>query len=402
MRLILAAALATLAAPLCAEPHQHGNVIFDVPEGWRVGGVDDTGTLTLLSDLPNDECEFCYVYIGTGIDSEMRLDSYLFSQVTRFIDDDETPTREVIMAPNVVKAEGREVALMGQLVDSDMQILFATKLSGRMEIMAFDGGADGEDELREAQTVFQRDIWPMFDTARFVSDGAAPLMPDPVPGPLSGIYWGFSTNWILGFDGMMQMDIDNRFLSFWPDGRFYDGTPPMGTRPYDPAALLQSGDPDWGSYTVDGTTLTLHFVTGEVEEIAVTADGFDDEGRAMSALTLIADGTRISGSTNDFFYTGFMPGTGVVGGLSTNSNVAYRADGTFIHEHSASAAGNFESGGDVTGGYATNSENVTQGTYDIRDGLIILTADGKEYRRHLIYDLGGDITIGETQLEPLP
>ncbi|MBK8440044.1 MAG: hypothetical protein IPL38_11340 [Rhodobacter sp.] len=31
---------------------------------------------------------------------------------------------------------------------------------------------------------------------------------------------------MLGIDGMMQMQIDHRWLTFWPDGLFYDGTPP--------------------------------------------------------------------------------------------------------------------------------------------------------------------------------
>jgi hypothetical protein len=402
MRLLVAVLTLAHTAPLAAEPYQHGNVIFDLPAGWSVGGVDDLGTLTILSDLPDDECEFCYVYIAAGEKVAGRADSWLQTNAGRFVDTDDIdpPVVAPMGSAQIFNLKGRPGAMLGQTVDSDLQMLISVQLFGRMELFGFEMPASDEDQLAAHTSVFTRDIMPMIESARFVSEGAKPLLPDPVPGPLNGIYWGFSTGWTLGFDGMMQMDIDNRFLSFWPGGRFYDGTPPNGTKDFDPAERLQAGDPDWGSYTVKGNTLTLHFVTGRVEDLALTGDGIDDDGTAMSALDLVPDGTRLSGSTNDFFYSGFMPGAGVTGGVSTNSNVLYRQDGTFLHEHSASAAGNFESGGDLTGGYATNSENATEGSYEIRDGLIVLTAEGKEYRRHLVYRLGSDIYVGETILDP--
>lgn len=60
MRLILAAPTLMLALlfalPAAAETRQHGNVIFDLPEGWRIGKVRQDGTQVIWSDLPDDAC----------------------------------------------------------------------------------------------------------------------------------------------------------------------------------------------------------------------------------------------------------------------------------------------------------------------------------------------------------
>jgi hypothetical protein len=211
MRLVLALATC-LALPVAAETRQHGNVIFDIPAGWKLGATQDDGTLILWSDLPNDECEYCRIYITPGFRATGRADTWARTQTRRFIDLDETPEITPLVQPEVMNLKGRPAAMLGQKVDSDLQILFAIQLFGRMELIGFEASAYDEADLTEGMTVFQRDVVPMIEGARYVSEGAKPLLPPPEPGPLQGLYWGYSTFWMMGLDGMMSLQLDHQFL----------------------------------------------------------------------------------------------------------------------------------------------------------------------------------------------
>ncbi|MDZ4067475.1 MAG: hypothetical protein U1E06_11630, partial [Tabrizicola sp.] len=158
------------------------------------------------------------------------MDTWLNQQTRRFVDPDETDPPKItqIVAPEVFNLKGRPGAILGQTVDGDLQILFAVQLFGRMELVAFTAPASDPEDIPPAMTVFQRDVVPMLESARFVSEGAEPLMPPPEPGNLKGVWWGTSTWWTIGIDGMMTMQIDHHWLTFHPDGTFYDGTAPTG------------------------------------------------------------------------------------------------------------------------------------------------------------------------------
>ena len=134
MRHIMAALL-LFALPLSAETRQHGNVIFDIPTGWQTGGTRDDGTLILWSDLPDDECEYCAIYITPGARANGRADTWVAAQTRRFIDEDDAPEVTVLVKPEIANLGGRPAAMLGQRVDRDMQILFAIQLFGRMELI---------------------------------------------------------------------------------------------------------------------------------------------------------------------------------------------------------------------------------------------------------------------------
>ncbi len=392
----LAALILCLATPSAADTRQHGNLVFDLPLGWSVGATRDDGSLTLLSELPNHECEFCYVYITPGQAVQTRLDTFLFTQLTRFIADEDTPEREVIMQPETINVGGRPGAILGQTVDNNLQVLMAVQLIGRIELIAFEGDAADADEARESLAVFQRDVVPILESARFVSDGAAPLMPPAEPGDLSGLYWGFSTYWSMGLDGLMTMQFDHRHVTFWPDGTFYEGTPPQGLAPFDAKALLARGDRAWGSYRVSGNTLSLFFASGEVRILTRKGGDFIDGEATLTAVAPIEDGATIAGSLSSFFYSGFSPGSGIQGGVSSSSFVGFYPDGTWTRDASGGGFGNFDAGG----GFAINSGNRTDGTYAIRDGLITrIPDDGSDPVTDLIFRTGEDIMIGDQVLE---
>jgi hypothetical protein len=399
MRLtLLTLAFATLAFPtlLAAETRQHGNVIFDLPKGWAIGAVQDDGTLTLRSDLPGEECEYCTIYITPGTRTAGRADTWLGQQTRRFIDPDESPEITVLAQPEIFSLKGRPAAMLGQKVDDDLQMLAAVQLFGRMELMAFKAPAYDEAGAAEGMAVFQRDVIPMIEGARFVSEGAAPLMPAPQPGPLSGVWWGTSTWWSMGLDGMMTMEIDHHWLTFWPDGRFYDGTPPAGTAPFDPASLLDAGDMDWGSYVVEGKTLTLSYASGAVQTYDVQNDAFTLGDRTLHGIEPMADGTKLDGIVSTIFVSGFTPGIGMSGGMTAMTDTRYNPDGTWEFGSYTGASSTFDNGT----GFSTGSERSERGRYEVKDGLVILYAeDGSVTRSRYIFKAGTTIWIGSDMLE---
>jgi hypothetical protein len=392
------AALLMLSLPMSAETRQHGNIIYDVPSGWNVGAVRDDGTLILWSDLPDDECEFCRIYIGTSTQTGGRADNWVVTQSTRFTDPDEeeAPEVEQIAPPELFSLKGRPAARMGQMVDGDLQSLFSVQLFGRMELVGFEAPASDEAELSTAINVMLRDLVPLLEGARFVSEGAKPLMPTPQPGDLQGVWWGTTTWWSMGLDGMMKMEIDHHWLTFWPDGTFYDGTPPLGTAPFDQAERLASGDMDWGSYRQDGDRLILSYASGVVETL--TADGarFTIGDRVMDPITPLADGTKINGVVSTLFVSGFTPGIGMSGGMTAMTDTTYHPDGSWTFGSYTGTSANFENGG----GFATGAEGSDQGRYEVKDGLVVLyDQSGAVVARRYIFNAASTVWIGENMLE---
>ena len=395
MRSALILCLGLLGCPAGAETRQHGNMIFDIPTGWATGAVRDDGSLTLYSDLPKDECQFCYIYIAPSMPVSIAPDRWLTAQAKRFVDTDEvdTPQVEVVQAAEPTGLKGYEAAMLVQRVDGDMQVLVAVRLSGQMELVGFQTQSYDDEDLAEGLAVLQRDFLPMLEKARFVSEGAASLMPAPQPGDLSGVYWGTYTWWTVGMDGLMQMQIDHRWLTFWPDGTFYDGTPPEGLTGFDPAARLAQGDMEWGSYRLSGMDLTLTYVSGEVEAITLDEDGLQTDTSVLSRVEPLADGTKITGMVSTFYFSGFA---GMTGGVSQATDTKFRPDGTWAFTSSGGAFGSFDGGG-----YATSNENFAAGKYEVKDGLVIRYGeDGVLVGQEVIFKAGDTLWIGSELLEP--
>ena len=399
MRLILAAPTLMLALlfalPAAAETRQHGNVIFDLPEGWRIGKVRQDGTQVIWSDLPDDACQTCAIYIATGDAGTVALDAYLTAQTLRFAEPAEAGPQVEPMASEMVNIHGRPGGMQGQKVDGKLQILIAVQLFGRMELIGFETPGSDPDTATENLRIFERDVMPMIEGARFVSEGAKALMPAPQPGARQGVYWGTSTWWSLGLDGMMQMQIDHRWLTFWPDGLFYDGTPPAGIGAFDRASALARGDMSWGSYREAGGKLVLSFASGEVQELAVTDAGLETGGNTLWLIEPLPDGTKINGSISTMFYSGFSPGSGVSGGASASSLTEFHPDGSWTRDSSGGAFGNFDQGG----GFATSADNLIGGRYEVKDGLVIQYAkDGSVHATNYIYKADNAIWIGSDLL----
>lgn len=401
MRLI-AVILCLLGHPAFAETLQHGNIIYTLPPHWDTGRTGD-GIQVLTYDPPDEVCEYCYIYFGTGQAKSGTLEAYMQTRASLFLDEDDRDDVQVIQDPEAVTEGGRTVALMGMKADGDMIVVMGYALKDRFEIMAFKGPATDEDDLIATTKTLQDQVIPMFTNLQFVSEGAKSLLPDPRPGKMDGLWWGFYTYSTLGTDMMMKMELDHRRLTFWTDGYFYDGTPPHGMRPLDRAALLATADGNFGTYRRVGGRLMLTFATGEKERLTLGDEAtVKDDNRTLYKVEPLADGTRLDGGVSSFFYTGFTPGAGVEGGISGSSSTTFMPDGTYVGESFGGAFGNFvDGGGGTTGGFATSSgDSVDGGRYEVKNGLLIqYPANGDAPTQSMIYSTGDEVMIDDQVLE---
>jgi hypothetical protein len=320
-----------------------------------------------------------------------------------FLDEDDRDDVQIIQPPSSVTENGRTAALMGLKADGDMLVVFGYELKDRFEIVAFAGPASEEDDLAATTKTLQDQILPMFTGLQFVSEGAKSLLPDPTPGKMDGLWWGFYSYSSFGLDMMMTMELDHRRLTFWTDGYFYEGTPPNGLLPLDRDALMAASDGNFGTYRKVGRRLMLTFATGEKERLTLGAeDTVDDDNRTMYKVEPLPDGTKLDGGVSSFFYTGFTPGSGVEGGVSGSSSTTFMPDGTYTGTSFGGAFGNFvDGGGSTTGGFSTSSgDDVEGGTYEVKNGLLIqYPANGDAPTQSMIYSTGDEIMIEDQFLE---
>jgi hypothetical protein len=362
--------LISLAATAQGEPRQFGNTIYDPPKGWTIGKTDEAG-LFLLSDLPDDLCEFCYIHLGKSRLGRGSIATFLKREQLRFVDPDDQDSVTIVGAQSQMQLAGHEAAMQGIKVGSNLQVVIAVSLGDRFELFGFQGNAYDEDDLKESMSVFQTQVVPFFEGLTFVSAGATPLLPKPVPGEMQGVWWGWSTYSTFGLDMTVRQEMDYRTLVFWPDGYFYDGMPPDGLAPIDPVALQAKADGQYGVYQQTDATLTLTFATGEIDVLQAAGDDWADDSKTLTQVEPLADGEAIAGEISSFFFTGFTPGSGLDGGISSSSSTEFFADGTYEGASFGGAFANFSTGG----GFTTGSENTNGGTYAIQNGLVISTPE---------------------------
>jgi hypothetical protein len=385
-----------------AETLQHGNVIYTMPPNWDTGRVSD-GIQVLTYDPPDEICEYCYIYIGAGQAKSGTLEAFIETRAPLFLDEDDRDDIEVIQDPDAVTENGLTVSLMGMKVDGDMMVVMGYALKDRFEIVAFKGPASDDEDLAATTDTLQDQVIPMFTTLQFVSEGATSLLPDPTPGQMEGLWWGFYSYSSFGLDMMMTMELDHRRLTFWTDGYFYDGTPPNGLLPLNRDTLIAASDGNFGTYRKVGRRLMLTFATGEKERLTLGAENtVEDDNRTLYKVDPLPDGTPLTGGVSSFFYTGFTPGSGVEGGISGSSSTTFMPDGTYTGTSFGGAFGNFvDGGGSTTGGFATSSgDSPDGGTYEVKNGLLIqYPADGSPPTQSMIYNTGDDIMIDDQFLE---
>ena len=390
-------ALALLAPTLAhAELRQFGGVIYPVPPGWSPSSPgNDPAQATLSSDLPDDRCDYCRILVGPGAPASGSLTAWLDRNRLAFVDEDDRADFSVIQPVQPTTVGAREAAMIAIGDGSETQLLVAIRAGDRFALTGFEGDVSGETETADSLATMTDTYLPWLPLLRFRSDGAPSLLPAPRPGELTGLWWGTRMDTRMGMDMMLQTYLSHRRLVFWPDGTFFEGTPPQGMAAPDRTALDAAGLTEWGNYAQDGARVRLTFADGSAEMLDRDGDSLSDGRHDMFPVQPLADGTRLSGGISSMTYTGFSPGSGVTGGISSSSATEFAPDGSYAGSSFGGAFGSF---GDTAmtspGGFSTSHENSQGGRYEIRDGLLIMTPEQGEPSAEMIFRAGDSIVIG--------
>lgn len=393
---------ATLAAlPAGAETFQFSNAIFDLPAGWDHMRTEKN--YQVLSPGDDMACDDCYFYIARSHPVLGDLASFVTRSQRQFLDDDGDNRIAAHGPVEIVHERGHPIAMQMFDLDGDPLLLAGFQIKDRFELVGLRGSGMEPEELDEFQTTFEKTFQNYLLTTRYVSIGAAPLMPPPEPGPLKGAWFGTYLDQSFGIDMMMRMDLRSDLCVFWAEGYFHDGTPPDGMNLPDPATLREPTDSRYGTYRVVGNEVRLTYANGETDTLTIEDGGLNAGRTTIFPVTPLADGSTIQGTISFSYASGFGgPGAMSTGGFSSNSFTTFHKDGTFRGESSSSAFGSFGDGmGGTTGGYGTGSEDGHSGRYAIKDGMITRReTNGTESDPELIFDMDGSIYIGQQLVEP--
>ena len=382
------------ATPASAELRQFGNVICPTVPGWSDPGGD--GHVSMSSDLPDDRCEFCRIMVGPGETARGSLTSWLTRNRYAFIDEDDREGFDILQPAEASTLGAREAAMMAMSDGSEMQFLIAIRAGPEFALTGFRAYSSEPELVEDNLKVMTGTFLPWLSLLRFRSEGAPSLLPAPSPGGMDGLWWGTRTDTTLGMDMMMRMDTSHRRIMFWPDGTFFEGTPPQGTARPDRAALDKALLTEWGNYTEQGNTITLTFNDGHSEVLERNGESWSGWGYDMFQVTPLADGARLDGSISWMYYSGFAPASGVSGGVSSSSLTVFYPDGRYSGSSSGGAFGSFDSGG----GYAVSNGDEDGGTYEVRDGLVIFQpGDGSMRRAMAAFRSDEHVLIGDLFLE---
>ena len=159
---------------------------------------------------------------------------------------------------------------------------------------------------------------------------------------------------------------------------------------------MAAGDVSFGVYRRIKNDLVLIYANGETSVMTASGRDWTYDDIVLTPTPLLQDGSRFSGTISSFFYSGFTPGAGVDGGISSASATTFNQDGSYSGSSFGGAFGSFDQGG----GFATTSDDAAGGRYEVRDGLIIVTpADGSGPRYDLIFNTSEGVWIGGQNLE---
>ncbi len=388
----LAAVLAPLAAATAsAETRQFSNIVYELPAGWEVGGKSD-GRQELLYAAEDEACDDCRILLDPGVAGGGPIEDWRDAQ--GILPEDMT----LIGEPKVEQAAVGDWPLhvLMRMVDDDgrqrFQAFFAIDLPDRNELVVFEGSARDEAALERSLAALNADLVPMLEAVRFVSEGAEPVLGPPEPGELEGPWFGTAvSNRYDGLSGTLRLVVDRELMTFYADGRFYDGIPPGGSAPLDVEGLVAAGETALGNYLKSSDEIELHYVDGDVGQLRISGEsGLRRGGVTMHPAAFPPDGFRFSGVIRATGYTAF--GAGISGGIAHERTQVFRADGTFTDSSFTSVSGTFDSGGGFTG---TTEDPEQVGRYSVADGLITLSApDGQERTTWIILEGSSNVVIG--------
>lgn len=188
---------------------------------------------------------------------------------------------------------------------------------------------------------------------------------------LDGVYAGLQVSLSVTPGGAMGRS-DNTYL-FRPDGTFNH--------------LMNK--PDWktrvtGNYEINGQNITLHYTTGKggISKFKFTKDGEDIDAGSYNLLHM-AEANRVPAGTYEFHMMNSMGGgsSGMVYvGAAADKNLYFDGKGHFTNNSSSASV---VSGANVGGG--SHSSSGGQGSYQIKDGVLVLTYNNGKTETHSFF-----------------
>ena len=389
----LSAALICLLIPnlTTAEQRQFGETIYQVDPNW-LGGNEKDNRKVLLGDFDDDRCAFCRIYIARAVPFDGALTEFVTLQITRFIDPEDHGDVEIIQSATPYELAGKDAAVIAIKRGRYYQILYAVELGGRAVMLGF----QGDSRTKADYEVFKTSVRPFLDQLRFAADAGEDLLPDAIPGDMSGIWWSHATVTGMQLDGTMTTRVDHKTLVFFPDGHVHFATPPGGITVLDRDASRTAGDTAFGVYTMPSRNrIEIMRADGKRYELSRDGDSWKMEGtrRTYSQVTPVPDSMSLEGQVSSFNASSFAQGSGISGGVISGSNTRFFSDGTYEGRSFGSVSASTSAGG-----LTTSSGEDNAGRYEIRDGLLIMTPTDGPSRSQLIFNLGDGILIGDKVL----
>lgn len=378
-----------VASPLLAEVRQYGNVIYTVPEGWQNGSITH-GIQLIHPEGKDTSCEDCMMLMPIGEPAQRPLPDDLKELATLIPGVENHGKARILQAPRVGEEGGRTIGVIAAQAGEMLYIVLATHAGDQVQALAFRG--PGADHTTRARTLaaFEAQVVPMFLSARYLSEGAKPLLPRPVAGPLDGIWYGARPMWTVGTNRSLRQETDHELVVFWKDGFFYNGLPPNGLHDPDVASLFAAGDTRLGAYRVQAYRLSLLHGTGKTEEWRLNGEKIEvSDDLTLQRVPPLPDGARFGGRLDLFSDTGAGPHDH----MSPSGYVDFRRDGTWVSKTYSL------SGGLVP--VAAHDDGLgleRSGTYEVVEGTLI-RFDGAEEHRNPIFRWHGGIMIGTQALQ---
>jgi hypothetical protein len=175
---------------------------------------------------------------------------------------------------------------------------------------------------------------------------------------------------------------------FLADGRVLQGLPHTGVTPADFEAACAANSGLCGTYTLNGTKLSIKYRSGKSEDWTYqTLDG----GMQMNYLILTPvkkypAGAKLNGTFSRAFSSKAASGPSSAVSVTVPSFFTFKPDGT--------CQGRVIAGVDAVSGVkganvASSSDTQWSGTYTVKDNVLVLVKNGKS-ERHMIFPAPGD------------
>ena len=379
-----------------AETRQFGDVIYNMPKDW-LSGKERDGTKVFLSDLPDKACSFCRFYIASSQPHTGTLTAFLRENSTLFFDDDDKHLLENLGELKSGKLSGLpSLTTSARYGNSKLVFLFAIDIGEtRKVLLAFQGSIDSKQEIAEMGETLESSVLPVFDNLQFASAGGDGLLPAAMPGQMSGIWWGWDQVLNTFLDGTSSLSIKHQSVVFYPDGYFYDGSPPWGLNIPDRKTLLANFDNNLGVYSHIGKNrIQLTYSDGRTVTMERNKKSWTLQGVNLTEVQPLPDGFTLKGGVSQFDYSGFTPGSGISGGVATGSSTEFFPNGTYTGKSFGAVTG--LAGG---GGVATSSSSAKAGHYEVMNGLLVMTPKDGPARSQLVFRVGDGILIDDQFLK---